>query len=366
MKKLVFSACALTLTCGTAVANNSDWDQLDNDVQALSANLQDMEGGGMTVGGRIRAAYESSSDATIGADLGGFAIYNARLFATGTTAAGIGYRLETDFASGTGTLLDAYIDVSAGDTIDIRMGRFRGYVLSESQIDSGNLFFFDRSANAAVFAGRNDGLAVSGDMDAFNWAITIQNGTASDELFYAIRAGMDFMGEGTSMVEGAYGAGDDMTASAGIAYYDDGGTATGNGSGFAIEAGAQSSQFSISANMTSRDDDGVGSNFGAGGTHVALFNQDYTDAVQEGDNTPWSIMGTFALNESWELGLRYQDLDDTNNTDIIDFGVNYYVDGHAMKYILNWTSVSQDGDGTVPGGGAGDGDLIRIGFNAAF
>ena len=36
MKKLVFSACALTLTCGTAVANNSDWDQLDNDVQALS------------------------------------------------------------------------------------------------------------------------------------------------------------------------------------------------------------------------------------------------------------------------------------------------------------------------------------------
>ncbi|MBL6755234.1 MAG: hypothetical protein ISQ11_02405, partial [Planctomycetes bacterium] len=45
MKKLVFSACALTLTCGTAVANNSDWDQLDNDVQALSANLQDMEGG---------------------------------------------------------------------------------------------------------------------------------------------------------------------------------------------------------------------------------------------------------------------------------------------------------------------------------
>ena len=359
MKKLVFSACALTLTCGTAVANNSDWDQLDNDVQALSANLQDMEGGGMTVGGRIRAAYESSSDTAISGinDLGNFAIYNARLFATGTTAAGIGYRLETDFASGTGTLLDAYIDVSAGDTIDIRMGRFRGYVLSESQIDSGNLFFFDRSANAAVFAGRQDGIAVSGDMDAFNWAITIQNGSdgTDDELFYAIRAGMDFMGEGTSMVEGAYGAGDDMTASAGIAYYDDGGAA--DGGGFAIEAGAQSSQFSLSANMTSRDDSGVGSNFGAGGTHVALFDAAYTAAVLEGDNTPWSLMGTFALNESWELGLRYQDLDDTNSTDIIDFGANYYVDGHAMKYIINWTSVGSD---------AGDGDLIRVGFNAAF
>ncbi|MDG1984002.1 MAG: porin, partial [Planctomycetota bacterium] len=146
MKKLVFSACALTLTCGTAVANNSDWDQLDNDVQALSANLQDMEGSSMTIGGRIRAVYSNNSDA----DLGGFNIDNASLFATGTTAAGIGYRLEYDFATpGVDTtfediaskgeeeqnvvngvsynsgLLDAYIDVSAGDTIDIRIGQFR-------------------------------------------------------------------------------------------------------------------------------------------------------------------------------------------------------------------------------------------------
>ncbi len=361
MKKLIFSACALTLTCGTAVANNSDWDQLDNDVQALSANLQDMEGG-MTIGGRIRAAYESSGDATISGsatdDLGGFAIYNARLFATGTTAAGVGYRLETDFASGAGLLLDAYIDVSAGDNIDLRMGRFRGYVLAESQIDSGNLFFFDRSVNAAVFAGRQDGIAVTGDMDAFNWAITVQNGSdgTTDELFYAVRAGMNFMGDGTSMIEGAYGAGEEMTASAGIAYYDDG--ATTDGSGFAIEAGAQSSQFSLSANMTSRDDGGVGSNFGTGGVHVATFTiPGYAGAVLEGDNTPWSLMGTFALNESWELGLRYQDLDDTNSTDIIDFGANYYVDGHAMKYIINWTSVGSD---------LGDGDLIRVGFNTAF
>ena len=124
MKKLVFSACALTLTCGTAVANNSDWDQLDNDVQALSANLQD-GGSGMTIGGRIRTAYANNSDA----DLGGFQLYNARLFAHGTTAAGVGYRMENDFA--TGNLLDAYIDVAAGE-LDLRIGQFRGHVLAES------------------------------------------------------------------------------------------------------------------------------------------------------------------------------------------------------------------------------------------
>lgn len=357
MKKLVFSACALTLTCGTAVANNSDWDQLDNDVQALSANLQDMEGSGMTIGGRIRTAYATSSDDAIGADLGGFQLYNARLFATGTTAAGVGYRLENDFA--TGNLLDAYIDVSAGDSIDIRIGQFRGFVLSESQIDTGNLFFIDRSVNAAAFAGRQQGLAISGDMDAFNWAITIQDGSDADndELFYALHAGMDFMGSGTSMVEGAYGAGDDMSASAGISYYDDGAAA--DGGGFAIEAGMQSSQFSLSANLVSRDDSGVGSNFDFNDPHVMLSNADYAAAAVAGDNTPWSLMGTFALNESWELGLRYQDLDDAASTDVIDFGANYYVDGHAMKYIINWTSVGSDS-------ASGDGDLIRIGVNAAF
>jgi hypothetical protein len=356
MKKLVFSACALTLTCGTAVANNSDWDQLDNDVQALSANLQDMEGGGPSFGGRIRAIYNNNSDA----DIGGFNIDNARMFMTGTTAAGVGYRLENDF--GTGNLLDAYIDVSAGDTIDIRMGQFRGYVLSESQIDSGNLFFVDRSVNAAMFAGRQQGLAVTGDMDAFNWAITIQDGSDdnADELFYALHAGMDFMGAGTSMVEGAYGAGDDMTASAGISYFDDG--AVDDASGFAIEAGAQSSQFSISANFVSYGDGGAGSNFDTNEAHVLGLG---AGTGYLADSSVWSIMGTFALNESWELGLRYQDLDGAAGDDIIDFGANYYVDGHAMKYILNWTSVSQD-SGPNPGDGAGDTDLIRIGFNAAF
>ena len=217
MKKIVFSTCALTLTLGTAVANNSDWDQLDRDVQALSANLQDMEEGGMAIGGRVRAFYASSGDLGVNTatgvnDLGGFQLYNARLFATGTTAAGVGYRLDNDFA--TGNLLDAYIDVGLADATDIRLGQFRGFVLSESQIDSGNLFFADRSVNAASFAGRQQGVALTGDMDAFNWAITIQDGSDGastlgatdgdgDDLFFALHAGMDFMGEGSSMVEGA-------------------------------------------------------------------------------------------------------------------------------------------------------------------
>ena len=153
-----------------------------------------------------------------------------------------------------------------------------------------------------------------------------------------------------------------MSASAGISFYDDGGAA--DGGGFAIEASAQSSQFSLSANLVSRDASGVGSNFDTNESHIMLTRNEYSAAAIEGDNSPWSIMATFALNEQVEVGLRYQDLDDAESTDVIDLGLNYYIDGHAMKYIFNWTSVGQDfGGGSF---GAGDTDLIRIGVNAAF
>ena len=105
MKKFVFSAAALTLT-GTAVAND-DWAQLDQDIQALSASVTGLEDGGMQIGGRIRTLYQTSSDVAVapsGNDLGGFSVRNARLYATGTTAGDIGYRVEVDFGNGAAVL----------------------------------------------------------------------------------------------------------------------------------------------------------------------------------------------------------------------------------------------------------------------
>ena len=372
MKKLVFGACALTLTGGIAAANETDWSQLDQDVQALSASVQGLEGTGLVIGGRIRAAYENSGDIAVNAmeDLGGFGLYNARLFATGTTANNIGYRFEYDFAGGTstaggasgsGVLLDAYLDIPVGADISIRAGQFRGFVLNESQIDSGNLFFFDRSVNAAAFAGRTNGLAVAGDFDAFNWGVTVQNGSSGivgdsvgDDLFYAVRGGIALLGEGTQAMEGAFGASEEMEASAGVAYFNN--DSFDDGDGFAVEAALASSQFSVQANLLSAPDD-IGAlagnaDFAERGTGLG--------ALIIGDGTPWSLQGTFMLTQpnsdygAWEIGLRYQDLDDAANTDAIDVGANYYVDGHNMKYIINWTSIGSD---------LGDIDLIRIGVN---
>jgi hypothetical protein len=60
---------------------------------------------------------------------------------------------------------------------------------------------------------------------------------------------------------------------------------------------------------------------------------------------------------AWELGVRFQDFDDSQDTSVVDFGANYYANGHDYKYIINWSSVSSD---------AGDVDLITLGVNARF
>lgn len=370
MKKLVFGAAALSLT-SLAVANDSDWQALDQDIQALSASVQGLEGTGMNIGGRIRAFYNNSGDFDVAydhdndlntapetRDLGGFTTNNARLYAHGTTAQDIGYRLEVDFANGT-SLLDAYLDIPVGGEITARVGQFRANVLRESLIDSGNLFFADRSLNARHFAGRGTGLAVSAAFEAFDLSLTLQNGNdgAGDDLFMALRAGIDILGEGTDLMEGAYGASEEMEASIGVAFFND--DAVEDADGVVIEASMATSQFSAQASILSLGDGASTSNqdgaelYAAGGIMPVLA----------GDTTPFALGGTFMLTEAgsdygaWELGARFQDLDDADSTRVIDIGANYYADGHNMKYIINWTSF--DGD-------SADGDLIRVGVQTRF
>lgn len=377
MKKLVFSAAALTLT-GTAVANDSDWAQLDQDIQALSASVQGVESGGLTFGGRIRAIYANASDI----DLGGFSVRNARIFTEGAVTDSVSYRVEVDFGGGMdssfsatdGTttveatipggqigLLDAYLDIEVGAQITARVGQFRGHVLRESLIESGRLFFVERSVVAGAFSGRQAGVAVLGEFDQFNWGITVQNGAdgVTDELFFALRGDINLMDAGTQLVEGAYGVGDQSEATVGASYFSD--ESVDDADGFAVDGSFATRQFSVRAALVSFGDGFSGAGADQEGS---TFNRVFM-AVNLADATPFSLMGTFMLSEgtadygAWELGARFQDLDDADSTSVIDIGANYYVNGHDLKYILNWTNVSSDVD-------ANEFDLIQVGVNARF
>lgn len=406
MKKHETSSAALTLAAltltGSAVAQDSDWSQLDQDIQALSANLQNA-GGGIDWGGRVRAFYENSGDVAPNgddADLGGFAVYNARLYAAGDITDNVGVRVEVDFGGNGGMfsyvdstdgdgsdpsmitettrtgslgtsarLLDAYVDSRFSDgTITVRAGQFRAHVMQSSLYDSGDLLFADRSVTSAMFAGRDSGIAVLGTFGEFQIAATVQNGSdgLGDELFYAVRAQFDIAGGGTGSVEGAYGATEDLQASVGAAFFSDEGSE--DTDGVAVDGSVSTSRFSVGASILSLGDGPGGGVFAPG---TADVNERMPLGVAlVGDSTPYSIAGSVMLtdpnaqdeNGDWELAARYQDLDNGDaNTRVYDVGLNYYVNGqgHDLKYILNWTSVESDDSGP-------DGDLIRLGVNARF
>lgn len=382
MKKLVFSAAALTLT-GTAVANDSDWAQLDQDIQALSASVQGLEAGNMTFGGRIRAIYANASDL----DVGGFSVRNARIFSEGAVTDSVSYRVEVDFGSGpasgfsaSGTddngdnvtvfgaspggqigLLDAYLDIQVGTQMTARVGQFRGHVLRESLIESGRLFFVERSVVASAFSGRQAGVALLGEFDQFNWGVTVQNGAdgVTDELFFAVRGDINLMDKGTQLVEGAYGVNDQSEATIGASYFSD--ESVQDADGFAVDGSFATRQFSVRAALVS-----FGDGFSPAGADQegSIFNQAIV-GTSLADSTPFSIMGTFMLSEgtadygAWEVGARFQDLDNADNTTIIDIGANYYVNGHDLKYIFSWTNVSSDT-------ASAEFDLIQAGINARF
>ena len=70
-----------------------------------------------------------------------------------------------------------------------------------------------------------------------------------------------------------------------------------------------------------------------------------------------NVAGTFMVSGAWELGVRFQDFDDTADSTLMDLGANYYANGHDFKYIINWASLSSDN---------GDTDTLTIGVNARF
>lgn len=352
MKKLVISALAASMASATALASESEWADLDRDVQALSASLAGLESSGVKLGGYIRAAYITSSDVTTtsGNDLGDFDVLNARLKATGSRG-DIGYVLQAGFEDGgsASILKDAYVNIPVGANLTVRAGQFKGIISRDSLVSSSRLFFVERSEIGSLFATRREGVALMGTFDTFDWAVTIQDGSDNDgdEYLIALRGEIDFLGDGVDLVEGAFGGAEEIEGTAGVSYWDDGQLDDGNG--LLFQGTLATSMYSVNVWVADISDD--------------LYTGNGSSAFLQGDSTPFGVMGTFMVAQpsetqgGWEVGARYQDMDDTDDTNIIDIGVNYYGSGHDYKYFLNWSSV--DGDGF-------EGDAISIGLNVGF
>jgi len=378
MKKLVCSALALSLTSAAGYASDDDWSTLDEEVEALTSSLS-VQGGGPTLFGRVRILYTFNGDipgvappalpGTLN-DTGGFTVPDARLGVKGAVG-DYEYFVQVNLSAlnqglqpTIPALLDAYVDLPVGGSVNSRIGLFKSPVLRSALIDSGTMLFVDRTIPASAWAVpgsvntttvRDAGAELFGEFDKLGWWLAVQNGSdgTGDDLMFSLRGGFDFLGDGIGdgHVNGAYEGPESPSGSAYVAYFDDGNTT--DGSGFALEAYLATNVYSAGFDLVAYDGTVIPASGGFNGGVL-------TGGAFTPDSTPWSVQGSWAITpDVWEVGARYGQADDVLDTQKIDLSVNRYLQGHDLKWTLQYSNIGQDTGGV-------DQDMIMIQLQAGF
>ncbi len=107
MRKLVYSAVALTLVSVPGFASENEWSSLDQEINSLSSSLSAQNTPGPKIGGFMRSSfrYSNSKDALNSTPPGsekesGFKLDKIRIEITGDVGNDYSYKVSFDLASG--------------------------------------------------------------------------------------------------------------------------------------------------------------------------------------------------------------------------------------------------------------------------
>jgi hypothetical protein len=357
MNKFVLGALALTASSTPCLAG-TDWSDLDRDLDLLASSLAPAQTG-PTISGWISSRYGTSSDFQPagggGNDLGGFSLHDARLMLNGGIA-NVSVLLEVDgttngdvsgnvfgATSGPGALavLDAWAAWNITNELRLQMGNFRAPFLGSSLRNANMLLFMDRSILGDTWAFRDQGLQIGGNWGMWGFAAAVQNGidAQGDDNAFSARVHVTPMGT-PAMHEGGLGATGDPTLTVGAGFYQDDDTIVDDVSAFCLDASFTVGIFSVAGEFVDFDE-GVG---------VPLPGGVVTDA------SPWNLaFGVMAIPDQLEIGLRFEDFDDDNDTTLVTVGANWYLQGHAAKWQLNYSTADSDLD-------AQEGEVLQAGL----
>jgi hypothetical protein len=183
----------------------------------------------------------------------------------------------------------------------------------------------------------------------WGFAAAIQNGVDAqgDDLSFAGRVQVTPMGT-PAMHEGGLGATGDPTLTVGVGFYQDDDSIVDDRAAVAVDGSFNVGIFSVMAEVVDYDK-GV-----LTGTTTPAFGL-FVPGDIINDATPWSIaFGVMAIPDRLEFGVRYEDLDDPEDTTVVTVGANYYLQGHGAKWQANYSSADSDDtlrDGSVFQGG---------------
>ncbi|MEO6709953.1 MAG: porin [Planctomycetota bacterium] len=325
---LASTICAAEASAApSAAVGGDDWATLDRDIAALSASSLQTETDGPTVSGLVRAAWLSLPNLLPGdEDLQGFSLLNTQVQVDDELSDRVAYRIQLEAAGGNARLLDAFGAYRVNDLLRITVGNFRAPLLWESQLSDRDTLFLVRTDAGELFYGRDQGVMVDGSWERFNWKASLQNGVDTQEsrASFCARVGVNAIGKGVGLLQGAYGMGDETNLSVAAAFYNDSGVDK-DGSVYSTDAQLRVGRFAADGSFTSYGD-------GTNG-HFATR----TDA------NSWSASVSYmVVPDQWEVAARYQDIDNDKDASDITVGVNYYVMGHSAKVQANLTHVDSD------------------------
>lgn len=349
MNKFVTSALALSVAGSLAYAGTGDgeWLELDREIASLATPVTSPVQGGINWSALIRVNEYYSDDFVTGAeDTSGAAFQDIDLAANGQVG-DYGWRISGDVDAGVWVLEDAYASWNCGDMFTARFGNQKAPFLRSQMVSPDNLLFTNRTALGSVFDGWDTGLSVLGTFeDLLGYSMSIMNGANGVAADHAYFARLEYnLGEGAANVEGALGSGDALAATVGVSYanFDDLSGTSGDDTVYAVDfAGTVAGQVGFGVEWAQIDDS-------LAATTDEDFHSFISGLIFTPDSNPFSATGSFLINEEMEVGVRYEDTDNADDTTAITLGFNYYQMGHNAKWQLSVTDIDSDTltDGTI-------------------
>jgi hypothetical protein len=361
MNRFVTGALALaaTSTFGFAEpADDSDWLELDSEINGLASSYAaSQEGMGWTA--LLRFTYTFSSDDIAtgdgGDDISGFKFEDVDMAFWG----GVGnyqWRISWDMGNafttfdGSFELEDAYVMWECDEYFTTTAGNYKMRVLMSDAVDPEHQLFIDRTALGSAFDAWEPGVAVNGSQEVFHWYAGLQNssdGQESGHRYYA-RAEFD-LGTGAGAYEGALGANDDLNATIGGVFYNDD-DVSGDGAMWAVDGRGTVGPFGFGGEIAFVEED-LTSMLSTGSDFSRLFDSSLSFADDD-DTTPFGAWVSFLLNDEFEAGARYDDLDNGDDESVISVVLNWYRSGHNAKWQAQWSNIDSDEE---------DGNIFQVG-----
>jgi hypothetical protein len=307
------------------------WESLDRDLELLAAGVQAPSG--FRVDGLVRAFFIHADDSTIFAppnDVSGFLLDHVQVAFEGA-AGDYGVRIQIEAAPPAGTgpsvlnLLDAYASWNITPHVQTLFGNFRIPVLWEALLDDENTLFLVRTDVGTLAYARQLGAQVRGAYEKLHWAVALQNGAdgPADENAISGRLGLDILGDGVGMRQGAYGAPVESRLTASVGFFDDS-SAPDDGQVLAFDTQFTRGRFAADA-------------------HLVDFGDDPAFWGPRTDSQPFAVTASYMISpDAWEAAARWQDLDNVDDDQDLTLGINRYIAGHNVKWQLNFIDISSD------------------------